>query len=160
MNRPRNGILLAKYMMPYAKAILDVRQTSNPDEAILDISEVAYKFLSSLKDAKLMLKLMIDEGYRFVPLGDFKYRFIGKVNQYIEPRDIDAMEIKKSMRDRYLEDINRVISHIHDDQLLVEMETIRRILIKNKRSLRTVYSIANNTGSPKSVNNSSTSNGS
>jgi hypothetical protein len=135
MNRPRNGIQLAKYMMPYAKAILDVRIHSNQNEAILDISEVAYKFLSSLKDAKLMLKLMIDEGYRFIPLGDFKYRFIGIVDQNIEPRDFDAMEIKQSMRDRYLEDINRVISHIHDEQLLLEMETIRRILIKNK----TVY---------------------
>jgi hypothetical protein len=135
MNRPRNGILLAKYMMPYAKAIWICPHPSNPEEAILDISEVAYKFLSSLKDAKLMLKLMIDKGYRFIPLGDFKYRFIGIVDQNIEPRDFDAMEIKQSMRDRYLEDINRVISHIHDEQLLLEMETIRRILIKNK----TVY---------------------
>lgn len=130
MNRPHDGILLAKYMLPYAKAILDMRIHSNHEEAILDISEVAYKFLSSLKDAKLMLKLMIDDGYRFVSLGDFKYRYIGKVDQYIERRDDDAMEIKQSMRDRYLEDINRVISHIHDEQLLVEMETLRRILTK------------------------------
>ena len=130
MNRPHSGIQLAKYMLPYAKDTLDMRIHSNPEEAILDISEVAYKFLSSLKDAKLMLKLMIDDGYRFVSLGDFKYRYIGKADQLVEPRDDEALEILQSMRDRYLDDINHVIKHIHDEQLFAEMDTLRQVLTK------------------------------
>jgi len=117
----------AEYIMPYCKAIVDNQIERNETKIILDISEVAYKFLSSFKDVTQSVELLKELGYCFINLGNFEYLFVGMRGEEIAARKQAAL-LKRSIFNTYREDLNRLICCVDDGDLFKELVLLRKIL--------------------------------
>jgi hypothetical protein len=121
------GTNMAEYMLPYCKDVVDGQIERNERDVILDISEVAYKFLADHKSVIGSLNLLKEQGYCFVSLGNFEYRFVG-MNRNGLSTEQQTRLIKKSLRDNYGEDIDRLIRTTNDKELLLELFVLKKII--------------------------------